>query len=132
MPGLGWSEILLVAVLAIVVVGPKDLPRLLAEVGRWTQAARRAAQEFRSALDQLAREAEFVDLEAESRTIGGTMRPPPPPAGAGVEASAINPTTGHPMVPAPILPEKGGTFRPPAEEDELPPPPAAAGEGRGP
>ncbi len=58
MPDIGWSELLLIAVIAIVVVGPKELPNLLRMMGRGMTAARRAANEFRSALDDLAREAD--------------------------------------------------------------------------
>ena len=53
---IGWSELLIVLVVALVVVGPKDLPRLMRMVGRWVGKARRMADQFKSSFDEMARE----------------------------------------------------------------------------
>jgi sec-independent protein translocase protein TatB len=65
MPGIGWSEMLLLAVVAILVVGPKDLPRLMRVVGHWLGKARAAAREFQQAFDDLARESEMEDMRRQ-------------------------------------------------------------------
>ncbi|MBC7767813.1 MAG: twin-arginine translocase subunit TatB [Phycisphaerales bacterium] len=65
LPSLGFQEILLLGVLALVVVGPKDLPLLLRKLGRWTAKLRGMAQEFRSGFDELARQAELDELKRE-------------------------------------------------------------------
>lgn len=65
LPSLGFQEIVLLAVLALVVVGPKDLPLLLRKVGRWTARLRGMAQEFRHGFDELARQAELDELKRE-------------------------------------------------------------------
>ncbi len=62
---IGWSEILLVLVVALVVVGPKDLPRLIRMVGRWVGKARRMADQFRAGFDELTRETELDELRRE-------------------------------------------------------------------
>lgn len=65
LPSLGFQEIVLLAVLALVVVGPKDLPLLFRKLGRWTAKLRGMAQEFRSGFDELARQAELDELKRE-------------------------------------------------------------------
>jgi sec-independent protein translocase protein TatB len=57
------TELLLVAVVALVVIGPKDLPRVLRVVGQWVGKARGVARQFRSGFDEMVREAELADLE---------------------------------------------------------------------
>lgn len=65
LPSLGFQEILLLAVLALVVVGPKDLPLMLRKLGQWTAKLRAMAQEFRHGFDELARQAELDELKKE-------------------------------------------------------------------
>jgi sec-independent protein translocase protein TatB len=62
---LSWSHILIVLVVALVVVGPKDLPRLMRIVGRWIGKARAMADQFRKSFDEMARQAELDELRAE-------------------------------------------------------------------
>ncbi|MGD8325620.1 MAG: Sec-independent protein translocase protein TatB [Sphingomonadales bacterium] len=64
-----WSELLIVIVIAIVVVGPKDLPRMMRVLGRLVARARAIAGEFRLGLDQLAREAELDELKKQANDI---------------------------------------------------------------
>ena len=64
-PQLGFGEILLLAVLALVVVGPKDLPRLMRGLGKAAAQVRRLSDEFRASFDQMAREAEVEELRRE-------------------------------------------------------------------
>jgi sec-independent protein translocase protein TatB len=62
---LGWSEMLVIMVVALIVIGPKDLPRVAREIGRWSAKARSMAREFQRSLDDMAREAELQDIKAE-------------------------------------------------------------------
>ena len=62
---LSWSHMLLVLVVALVVVGPKDLPRLMRRVGQWTAKARGMADQFRSSFDEMARQSELDQLRKE-------------------------------------------------------------------
>ncbi len=57
------SEFLLVMLVALVVIGPKDLPRVLSAVGKWVGKARGVAAQFRSGFDEMVRESELQDLE---------------------------------------------------------------------
>ena len=54
-----WSELALIAVVALVVIGPKDLPRVLKTVGKWVRKARAIAREFQGSLEQMVNEAEL-------------------------------------------------------------------------
>ena len=57
------SELLLVALVALLVIGPKDLPRVLRYVGNWIGKARGVAAQFRSGFDEMVRESELAELE---------------------------------------------------------------------
>lgn len=57
------SELLLVAFVALVVIGPKDLPKAMRVVGYWVGRARGVARQFRSGFDTMVREAELEEME---------------------------------------------------------------------
>lgn len=57
------TELLLVAIVALVVIGPKDLPRVLRVLGQWVGKARRVASQFRSGFDEMIRESELAEME---------------------------------------------------------------------
>jgi sec-independent protein translocase protein TatB len=82
------SELLLVAFVALVVIGPKDLPKAMRVVGYWVGRARGVARQFRSGFDNMVREAELEEMEkrwaAENERI---MREHPTPAADPVPAA---------------------------------------------
>ena len=57
------SELLLVAIVALVVIGPKDLPKAMRFVGQWVGKARAVGRQFRSGFDAMVREAELEEME---------------------------------------------------------------------
>lgn len=59
---IGWSEMLVVALVAVVVIGPKDLPRVMRTVGQWSTRARGMAREFQNSMDEMARQADIDDM----------------------------------------------------------------------
>ena len=61
------TELLLVAVVALVVIGPKDLPRAMRFVGQWVARARGVARHFRSGIDEMIRQAELEEIEKKWR-----------------------------------------------------------------
>lgn len=61
---IGWTELLVIAVVAIIVVGPKDLPRMLRSLGQYAGKLRRTANEFRSQFDEALRDSEFDELKS--------------------------------------------------------------------
>ncbi len=60
---IGWYEIFVIAVITVIVVGPKELPRVLRAVTKVTRKIREMASEFQSGIDDIAREAELDDLK---------------------------------------------------------------------
>jgi sec-independent protein translocase protein TatB len=64
-----WSHILIVLIVALVVVGPKDLPRMMRIVGQWMGKARAMANEFRRSFDEMARQSELDELRKEIENL---------------------------------------------------------------
>lgn len=82
-PGIGGLEILIIGLVALMVVGPKDLPVLMRKVGRFMARARAMANEFRSSFDEMARQSELDELRKEVEALRtGQMVP------LGAEAEA--------------------------------------------
>jgi len=61
----GWSELMLIGVVALVVIGPKDLPKALRVAGHWVRKARTLSREFQSSVEQMIREAELDEVRQE-------------------------------------------------------------------
>jgi sec-independent protein translocase protein TatB len=125
-----WTEILLIGVVALVVIGPKDLPKALKLLGFWVRKARTVSREFQSSIEQMMREAELdevrkevekaasIDIEKEFKnTIDPTgsleeqLKPPElpkleehppatPPAAAGAGEAAGAPSPEPSLPPA--------------------------------
>jgi sec-independent protein translocase protein TatB len=89
---IGFSEILLIFVIALVVLGPEKLPKLAAQVGRWAGRAKSMARQFREQLES------EVDLE-QALTPRGARAPDPAPAAS--EAPATEPASEAPPPPTP-------------------------------
>ena len=62
---IGWPELMLIGVIALVVIGPKDLPRALRVAGFWVRKARSLSREFQSSIDQMIREAELEEVRQD-------------------------------------------------------------------
>ena len=64
---IGASELLLIVIVAVVVIGPKDLPMALRAAGRWIAKARRVSNHFRAGVETMIREAEMEEMERKWR-----------------------------------------------------------------
>lgn len=91
------TEFLLVAVIALVVIGPKDLPRVMRVVGQWVGKARGVARQFRSGFDTMVREAELQEMERKWKEENERIMrdyptaPEPPAAGEPLPAEPAKP-----------------------------------------
>ena len=64
---IGWSEMALIAIVALIFIGPKELPQVLRNVGKWVTAARNMAREFQGHVDDLVRETELDEVRRNIR-----------------------------------------------------------------
>ncbi|MGF1630995.1 MAG: Sec-independent protein translocase protein TatB [Kiloniellaceae bacterium] len=72
---IGWSEMAVIALIALIVIGPKDLPRAMKTAAQWMRKARSLTREFQSGIDDIVREAELEDArKALDATRGGNLR----------------------------------------------------------
>ncbi len=103
-----WNHILILLVVALVVVGPKDLPKMMRMAGRWTGKARDMASQLRRSFDEMARQSELEELRAEIQAlrqqrpladIGQPLHqptlPPPETAEAPKEKADTAPSAHH-------------------------------------
>lgn len=99
------TELLLVVVVALVAIGPKDLPKAMRFVGKWMGKARGMARHFRSGLDTMMREAELEELEKQWREQNEAIMREFPRVD-GVDAPPMIPATSAPPAPPPADPER--------------------------
>jgi sec-independent protein translocase protein TatB len=132
---IGWSELLVVAAVALVVVGPRELPGMLRTIGRMMAGVRRMASDFQSQFNEAMREAELDELRKEvdglRRTASGLLSGDPLSSARDTLKDAIEgkPGEGKPDAkPAEDL--SAATYDPsllaPIEEPSILPPAAEA------
>ena len=138
---IGWTELMVIGVLALLVVGPKELPRLMRTVGQFVAKARGMARDFQRSMEDAAREAdlsEFTDLKRDVEKMGrmnyGDMakrssdtlnRPKKPTGAAGAADDAAEGKTSETRASdAP-----GATPDPAPREDPVPAPDRRAASG---
>jgi sec-independent protein translocase protein TatB len=124
--GVDSSELLIVALVALVVIGPKDLPRVMRVVGQWIGRARGMARHFRSGIDEMIRQSELDEMEKKWREENERIMRDHPPTGewSAVEALPAPEAAAEPPPPA-LDPDFDA---PPSPQEELPlpePPPPA-------
>ena len=71
---IGWSEFVVIGVVALIVIGPKELPAVLRAIGQWTTKIRRMAGEFQSQFQEAMREAEMADLKKQVDELGDAAK----------------------------------------------------------
>ena len=67
---IGWVEMATIAVVALIIIGPKDLPKAMRTVSHWIGKARSLAREFQSGLDDIVRESELQDMRKDIEKAG--------------------------------------------------------------
>ena len=69
---IGWPELSIIALVALFVIGPKDLPKVFRTVGRWISQVRGMAKEFQQSVEEAVRESELDDVKREIEQLGRT------------------------------------------------------------
>ena len=106
---IGWSELLVIAVVAIVVVGPKDLPKLMRGFGHYAGKLRRAASDFQRQFEEAMRESEIDEMR---KAIESAKNLP-----LGLDAPIDQPV----MLPKPAASAASAKPQPPAKPADKPP-----------
>jgi sec-independent protein translocase protein TatB len=129
---IGWSEMALILLVALIVIGPKDLPRVARTVGQWVAKGRGMAREFQRALEDMAREAELDKVKSEiekagrtdiGRTIEKTIDP------SGELSKALDPRAHMAATSAKPAPAAAAPAAPTAPAAAVPAAAAPAGNG---
>lgn len=100
----GASELFMIVVVAVVVIGPKDMPMALRTAGRWIGKMRKVSNHFRSGLDAMVREAELEDMERKWREQNDAIMKASPqlpsmnPTADDMQAPAASPATTGPTL----------------------------------
>jgi sec-independent protein translocase protein TatB len=105
--GVDSTELAVVAILALIFIGPKDLPKVLRTLGYWVGRVRGMARHFTSGIENMVREAELEEMEKKWREENERIMQQHPP-------EAHYPEPGQPDEMPPVV-------SPEAPEDELPP-----------
>jgi sec-independent protein translocase protein TatB len=146
---IGWSELVVIGIVALIAIGPKELPGVLRAVGTYMGKIRRMASEFQGQFQEAMREAEMADLKksvdemADSATKSFTDFDPigsvrkeidsftADPSATTPAPETVSPEAAAPSTPAPVAPET--TIPQPASADtttlapEAPQPKAGSG-----
>jgi sec-independent protein translocase protein TatB len=124
--GVDTSELLVVAVIALLFIGPKELPRVMMQIGRWIGKVRGYARHFTSGIENVIREAELEEMEKKWREENQRILAQfpadgyyPEPVPSGAEGPEPVMTSVPPQEVEPTLPLEA-----PAAPDEDPAPPA--------
>lgn len=115
---IGASELLLIVIVAVVVIGPKDLPLALRTAGRWIGKVRRVSGHFRAGVETMIREAELAEMEKKWREQNEAIMRAHAPESASAEAALIGQDPG--TAPAPVAEPA------PASQEAAPPRPKRA------
>jgi sec-independent protein translocase protein TatB len=131
---IGWSEMLVIVLVAIVVVGPRDLPGVLRTVGRWAGKARSLSREFQRNFSDLARETDFDEVKRSIRdttNLGLSDKAPGTASGdKAAKAASSDKAPGTASDGKEARPASGDDEAPPAPNDQpRPVSPPAVGEG---
>jgi sec-independent protein translocase protein TatB len=129
---ISWGKLVIIGVVALIVIGPKELPAVLRQLGQWMTKIRRMAAEFQGQFNEAMREAEMTDLKKQfdettsavkstfdtseiKNELEKMIQDP-----AATPSSAATPPS-DPTAPAPVAPEPAVDLAVPMPE--LPPPP---------
>ena len=123
---IGWSEIAIIVVVALLVLGPKELPNALRMATQWIRYARKMASEFQGGIDQMVREAELDEMKrhidrATSFNVENEIRRTIDPTG-DLQRSLDEPVMTDPLADPPKPVERTALEEKPAEALEPPVP----------
>lgn len=125
---IGATELLLIVIVAVVVIGPKDLPAALRTAGRWMGKIRRVSGHFRAGVDAMIRDAEMEEMERKWAEQNAQIMAKYPAEQTAASAPAPAPAQGRSAASAEARTSEARTAEAPraeGDEPQLPLPPRA-------
>ena len=131
---IGWSELIVIAVVALIAIGPKELPGVLRMVGQWVAKAKRMAGDFQGQFNEAMREAEMADIKKTFDDAAGMAKGLSPTNlltslatdvqdAVKIDTPLMTPTTPEPPTPVTFVEAEAHT---PAPNEAAPSPDAKA------
>jgi len=109
---IGWGELVVIGIVALIVIGPKELPTVLRSLGQWTGKIRRMAAEFQGQFQEALREAEVADLKKQAEDLSSAV----------TGLTSFDPMANTPKeMERAFMPEAGKVAEPSAEAAHVPP-----------
>lgn len=121
--GIDWQELLVIMLVAVVVIGPKDLPRAMRTTGKWIGKIRRTSNHFRAGVEAMIREAELEEMEKKWAEQNAQIMAQVPAVDLSdhemrpLPAATPAPTAAEPAPPPPEAPAADVL---PSDEPQLP------------
>src|SRR5262247_1996328 len=132
---ISWGELILIGVVALIAIGPKELPAALRTLGQWMTKIRRMANDFQNQFNEAMREAEMADLKKQVDTLTSGFDPietvrreietaaedkPPSALTTSEQATAPVPAADAPSAYAPGVAPSGAADAPPSDAGAAP------------
>jgi len=90
----GWSEIALIVIVVIIIVGPKEIPNLLKQIGTFSKSLKKISREFKSSLNELAEESDLKDVKKSISDLKNIKKDLDPTVDFKNEINSIKDTVG--------------------------------------
>ena len=90
----GWSEIALIVIVVIIVVGPKEIPNLLKQIGTFSKSLKKISRDFKNSLNELAEENDLKDVKKSISDLKSIKKDLDPTADLQKEINSIKDTVG--------------------------------------
>jgi len=125
---LDWGKLVIIGIVALIAIGPKELPTVLRTLGQWMGKIRRMASEFQGQFQEALREAEVADLKKQAEDLHSSvtdfanidpMAEPQKPADHAAESTGGPAPSAEPVAAAPTSPAESAPVVPPID---VPPP----------
>ena len=90
----GWSEIALIVIVVIIVVGPKEIPNLLKQIGTFSKSLKKISRDFKNSLNELAEENDLKDVKKSISDLNSIKKNLDPTVDLQKEINSIKDTVG--------------------------------------
>jgi sec-independent protein translocase protein TatB len=123
---ISWTEFLLIGIVALIVIGPKELPAVMRSLGQWTRKIRSLAADFQNQFHEAMREAEMADLKKQVDDMASDIKTYDPLKDVRADVEAIGKDLDESVKSPDMAVDKDAAKEPANTADSAAPPPAEA------